>query len=173
MTILYFRFQIADCRFKNNCTNLRTQGQSEICNQQSAITLYRFAVINRLLTLLQRDIRFLPGWFASFKAAASRGLTHEINRSHMINFDLKNRLYSRFDLRLGCMLINPERKQLLLVLSFFLCDQRLLSNHRRLDDVPNCSHRLCRLLFLRFACSLWFGWRFFNCSRSFTALRTE
>ncbi len=113
-----------------------------IGNRQLAIgnPLYRFAVINRLLALLQCYVRLLPGRLASFESSASRHLAHEIDRAHVVHLHLEDSLHRRLDLRLGGAPIDPKRQQLVRVLRLFLRGQCLLGNHRRLDDVPNCSH---------------------------------
>src|SRR5688572_4917407 len=58
----------------------------------------------------------------------------------MIHFHLKDRFHGRLDLRLGGASIDTEGQQLVSVLRLFLRDQRLLGDHRRLDNVPNRTH---------------------------------
>src|SRR5512145_3074279 len=104
-------------------------------------SLHALAVINRLLTLFQRHVGFLPRWLATFIATATSGLAHVIDRPNVIHLHLKDRFDRGFDLRLGRSAINSEAEQLPLVLRFFLSNQSLLSDHWRLNDVPDCSHR--------------------------------
>src|SRR6185369_10797367 len=96
----------------------------------------------------------LPRRLAPFKSSAPYSLAHEVDRPNMIHFDLEDRLNCRSNLGLRGVPINSKCEQLLPILRLFLCDQRFLSNYRRLDDVPNGSHFLGRLLLLWFSCSL-------------------
>src|SRR5215217_5554586 len=114
----------------------------QIGNRQFAIgnPLDSFAVINRLLALLQSYVCLFPGRLTAFKPAALRHLAHEVDRADVVHLYLKDGLDCRLDLRLGCASIYPERQQLVRILRFFFRGQRLFSNHRQLDDVPNCSH---------------------------------
>src|SRR6185436_19339255 len=121
-----------------------------------------FAVINRLLALLQSYIRLFPGRLATYELAAASQLAHEIDRAYVVHLYLKDGLDCRLDLGLGRVSIDAEGQQLLRILCFFFGSQRLFSNYGRLDDVPNCSHA-ASLPFLSLPPS--------NCSSSVAASR--
>src|SRR5687767_7232133 len=137
------RLAIANCQLpiKNSILEILSIGNRH--------PLYCFAVIDRLLALLQGHVCLLPCRLAAFEAPAARHLAHEVNRSHAIDFYLKDCFHRRLDLGLGCLAIDPKAQQLTRVLRLFLRNQGLLSNHRRLDDVPNCSHYAASFLGLR------------------------
>src|SRR6185369_7992524 len=99
----------------------------------------------------------LPGRLASFESPTFGHLTHEVNRANVVHLDLKDSFDGGSDLWLGSATVNTKGQQLLSVLRLFLCHQCFLSNHRRLDDVPNSSHFLSRLLLLWFPRSFRLG----------------
>src|SRR5438067_13395825 len=103
-------------------------------------SLNTFAVIHRLLAPLQCDEGFLPRRTTAFVASATLDLAHVVDCSHLINLDLKDCLDGRLNLRLRGMAVNTKCQKLTSILRLFLCHERLLCNHGRLDDVPNCSH---------------------------------
>ena len=92
--------------------------------------------------MLQRDVRLLPGRLAAFVTSAARHLAKKIRRPHFVNLYLEDRLDGLFDLRLGRPPLDAKRQLLTPILRLFFRHQRLLGDHRRLDCVPNGSHRL-------------------------------
>src|SRR5260370_31748319 len=90
-----FRLPIADLKRPSSFGS-----QSKIGNWQSTMS-DRFPVIDRLLAVLQRHVRFLPGRLAAFMPSPPGHLAEVVGRVHSINLDLKDRLDRVLNLRLG------------------------------------------------------------------------
>ena len=78
--------------------------------------LNAFAVIHWLLTVLQRHVRFFPRWFAPFKAATARHLSHKVDGVYVVHFDLKYRFDGGLNFGFRGVAIDPESQQLARVL---------------------------------------------------------
>src|ERR1051326_6039008 len=135
-----FGFRVSTSKFQVSSSCLETRNlKLETLNSD------RFSIIHRLLALFERHVRLLPGWLATFVPTAARHFAEIVRRTHLINLNLKNRLDRALDLRFGRPAIDAKRQQLATILRLFFRHQRLLSDYRRFDNIPNSSHGLLKL----------------------------
>src|SRR5215216_114834 len=94
---------------------------SLITHHLSLITaLDIFAVVERRLPRLERDVGLLPGGLAPLEAAAPRLLAHVVDRAHGVHPDVEDALDGRLNLRLGGLHVDAEGQELAAVLRLLL-----------------------------------------------------